>query len=63
MLLQKTVIRRIFRSEISLFRYNRNEDSQNHDDHHSHEDMKWGWGDVDMNPEEIQEVDIINKGD
>lgn len=26
-----------------------------------HVDMKWGWGDTDMKPEEIQEVDIINK--
>ncbi|XP_012142118.2 acyl-CoA Delta-9 desaturase isoform X3 [Megachile rotundata] len=30
---------------------------------HSHVDMKWGWGDVDMKPEEIQEVEIINKCD
>ncbi|CAD1471199.1 unnamed protein product, partial [Heterotrigona itama] len=42
-------------------RYGKNEDSQSHEDYHSHEDMKWGWGDVDMKPEEIQEVDIINK--
>ncbi|KAK1134885.1 hypothetical protein K0M31_007652 [Melipona bicolor] len=44
-------------------RYSEDEDSQSHGDHHSHEDMKWGWGDVDMKPEEIQEVDIINKSD
>ncbi|XP_006607953.1 acyl-CoA Delta(11) desaturase-like [Apis dorsata] len=31
--------------------------------HHNHEDMKWGWGDIDMKPEEIQEVNIYNKGD
>lgn len=30
---------------------------------HSHEGAKWGWGDKDMEPEEIQEVDIINKSD
>ncbi|KOX76969.1 hypothetical protein WN51_10825 [Melipona quadrifasciata] len=29
----------------------------------SHEDMKWGWGDVDMTPEEIQEVNVINKSE
>ncbi|KAF3423489.1 hypothetical protein E2986_10617 [Frieseomelitta varia] len=44
-------------------RYGGNEDSQSHGDHHNHEDMKWGWGDVDMKPEEIQEVHIINKSD
>ncbi|XP_076284664.1 acyl-CoA Delta-9 desaturase-like [Lasioglossum baleicum] len=28
---------------------------------HSHEDAKWGWGDKDMESEEIKEVEIINK--
>ncbi|XP_043797442.1 acyl-CoA Delta-9 desaturase-like isoform X3 [Apis laboriosa] len=27
------------------------------------EDMKWGWGDVDMKPEEIQEVSVYHKSD
>lgn len=40
-------------------RYNKNETIY----HHNHEDMKWGWGDTDMKPEEIQEVNIYNKGD
>ncbi|CAK9795435.1 Acyl-CoA Delta-9 desaturase [Anthophora quadrimaculata] len=31
--------------------------------HHSHEGSKWGWGDTDMHPEEIEEVQIINKSD
>ncbi|CAK9830062.1 Acyl-CoA Delta-9 desaturase [Anthophora retusa] len=31
--------------------------------HHSHEGSKWGWGDTDMLPEEIEEVQIINKID
>ncbi|XP_054003373.1 acyl-CoA Delta-9 desaturase-like isoform X1 [Hylaeus anthracinus] len=31
--------------------------------HHSHEDAKWGWGDKDMNIEEIQGVEILNKSD
>ncbi|CAK9820781.1 Acyl-CoA Delta-9 desaturase [Anthophora plagiata] len=31
--------------------------------HHSHEGSKWGWGDMDMNPEEIKETHIINKSD
>ncbi|KAK1121767.1 hypothetical protein K0M31_010078 [Melipona bicolor] len=44
-------------------RYSEDKNSQNHGDHHRHEDMKWGWGDVDMKPEEFQEVDIINKRD
>lgn len=30
---------------------------------HSHEGAKWGWGDKDMEPEEIEEVEIRNKGD
>ncbi|XP_068972633.1 acyl-CoA Delta-9 desaturase-like isoform X1 [Bombus flavifrons] len=38
-------------------KYNEHDDSH----HHMHVDMKWGWGDVDMKPEEIQGVDIINK--
>ncbi|XP_071864740.1 acyl-CoA Delta-9 desaturase-like isoform X2 [Bombus fervidus] len=38
-------------------KYNKHEGSH----HHIHVDMKWGWGDADMKPEEIQEVDIINK--
>lgn len=47
----------ILKSEISIFRYNEHDDSH----HHMHVDMKWGWGDADMKPEEIQEVEIINK--
>lgn len=31
--------------------------------HHSHINPKWGWGDADMQPEETQGVEIINKGD
>ncbi|XP_076174910.1 acyl-CoA Delta-9 desaturase isoform X2 [Ptiloglossa arizonensis] len=31
--------------------------------HHNHKDAKWGWGDTDMQPEEIREVQIINKTD
>ncbi|XP_076673214.1 acyl-CoA Delta-9 desaturase [Andrena cerasifolii] len=31
--------------------------------HHSHEGAKWGWGDTDMQPNEIEEVEIINKSD
>ncbi|CAL7934099.1 unnamed protein product [Xylocopa violacea] len=27
----------------------------------SHENAKWGWGDKDMQPDEIQEIEIINK--
>lgn len=46
-----------------MFRYGKNEDSQDQEDFHSHKDMKWGWGDADMKPEEIQEVHIINKND
>ncbi|XP_003492441.1 (11Z)-hexadec-11-enoyl-CoA conjugase-like isoform X2 [Bombus vosnesenskii] len=38
-------------------KYNEHDDSH----HHMHVDMKWGWGDADMKPEEIQEVEIINK--
>lgn len=53
----KDNIDRILKSEISIFRYSKHDDSH----HHMHVDMKWGWGDVDMKPEEIQEVDIINK--
>ncbi|XP_076628649.1 acyl-CoA Delta-9 desaturase isoform X2 [Colletes latitarsis] len=30
---------------------------------HSHEGAKWGWGDEDMEPDEIQAVEIINKSD
>lgn len=30
---------------------------------HNHEGAKWGWGDQDMDPEEIREVEIINKSD
>ncbi|XP_043253683.1 acyl-CoA Delta-9 desaturase-like isoform X2 [Colletes gigas] len=30
---------------------------------HSHEGAKWGWGDVDMEPDEIQSVEVINKSD
>ncbi|OAD57203.1 Acyl-CoA Delta(11) desaturase [Eufriesea mexicana] len=35
----------------------------NEKDTHEHpvEDMKWGWGDKDMKPEEIKEVNVINK--
>lgn len=53
----KDNIDRILKSEISIFRYNEHDDSH----HHMHVDMKWGWGDADMKPEEIQEVEIINK--
>lgn len=31
--------------------------------HHSHADAKWGWGDVDMQPDEIEDVEILNKSD
>lgn len=31
--------------------------------HHSHEDAIWGWGDVDMKPEDMDEAEIRNKGD
>ncbi|XP_026296170.1 acyl-CoA Delta(11) desaturase isoform X2 [Apis mellifera] len=30
---------------------------------HHHEDMKWGWGDKDMKPHEIEETRIFNKKD
>ncbi|XP_076643231.1 acyl-CoA Delta-9 desaturase [Halictus rubicundus] len=30
---------------------------------HSHEGAKWGWGDKDMESEEIKEVEILNKSD
>ncbi|XP_076239523.1 acyl-CoA Delta-9 desaturase-like [Calliopsis andreniformis] len=30
-------------------------------DVHSHADHKWGWGDSDIKPEEIQQVEIIHK--
>lgn len=53
------IIYRIFIFKISISRYNKNEAIY----HHNHEDMKWGWGDTDMKPEEIQEVNIYNKGD
>ncbi|XP_015590292.1 acyl-CoA Delta(11) desaturase [Cephus cinctus] len=35
------------------------------DEHHGHtyEDAIWGWGDVDMQEEDINEAQIINKGD
>ncbi|XP_076238999.1 acyl-CoA Delta-9 desaturase-like [Calliopsis andreniformis] len=32
-------------------------------DLHSHVDHKWGWGDVDLTPEEMQQVKILHKGD
>ncbi|XP_076238890.1 acyl-CoA Delta-9 desaturase-like [Calliopsis andreniformis] len=32
-------------------------------DLHNHGDHKWGWGDVDLTPEEMQQVNILHKGD
>lgn len=31
--------------------------------HHTHEGAIWGWGDVDIAPEDVQEAEIINKSD
>ncbi|XP_015116414.1 acyl-CoA Delta(11) desaturase [Diachasma alloeum] len=36
---------------------------QNNNHEHSHEGAIWGWGDADMSPEEIQDVEISNKSD
>ena len=32
-----------------------------HEHDHHHEDSVWGWGDVDMKPEEIEMADIHHK--
>ncbi|XP_076766435.1 acyl-CoA Delta-9 desaturase [Xylocopa sonorina] len=37
--------------------------SQDNHQQHYHENAKWGWGDKDMEPEEIQQIEIINKVD
>jgi len=41
--------------------YARTDDHDEH--HHSHEGAIWGWGDADMALEDMQEAEIINKGD
>lgn len=49
----------IFKFKILIYRYSKNEAVH----YYNLEDMKWGWGDVDMKPEEIQGVNIYNKSD
>ncbi|XP_011698178.1 PREDICTED: acyl-CoA Delta(11) desaturase-like [Wasmannia auropunctata] len=44
-------------------KYERHTDGHRDEHHHSHEGVIWGWGDADMAPEDMQEAQIINKGD
>ncbi|XP_029160965.1 (11Z)-hexadec-11-enoyl-CoA conjugase-like [Nylanderia fulva] len=43
-------------------KYERTADDHNAH-HHTHDGAIWGWGDTDMKAEDMQKVEIINKGD
>lgn len=43
-------------------KYERTDDHYD-EHHHTHEGAIWGWGDTDMALEDMQEAEIINKGD
>lgn len=44
-------------------RYQRTDDHDNDEHHHTHEGAIWGWGDADMASEDMQAAEIINKSD